>query len=138
MSTGEPLQIDGTRLHITEEAFATKRCDPYMMLRREGKMEHADIIPYFSNARMDGTRRLDAFSKTQLLKFRREVPCTATVFQLRNDFCLVCMKVDSTCYPEGGVMFLNLLLFLTLNTHRVWPLDFSCSSLLISRKGTIM
>ena len=46
VSAEETLLIDGTRLHTMKVTFATEKCGPYVLLRREGSLEHADITPY--------------------------------------------------------------------------------------------
>ena len=46
VSAGPNLVIDGTILHTMEVKFATAKCVPYMLLRKEGNFEHVDIPLY--------------------------------------------------------------------------------------------
>ena len=56
VSAGPHLVIDGKILQTMEVKFATAKCIPHMLLRKEGIFEHMDITPHFSQARSAGTK----------------------------------------------------------------------------------
>ena len=47
IEAGEPLMIKGIMLHKFKVTFATAKCVPYVLLRKQGNLQHADITPYF-------------------------------------------------------------------------------------------
>ena len=46
VSAGENLVIDDAVLQTMEVQFATAKCVSYVLLRRQGNLEHADITRY--------------------------------------------------------------------------------------------
>ena len=65
VSVGHDLVIGGTILHTMEVKFSTSKCVPYMLLRQEGNVEHVDITPYFSQARIVGSMQSNTLTKTR-------------------------------------------------------------------------
>ena len=46
VKAGLDLSVGGTNLHVMEVTYAGVQCGPNMLLRKEGKVEDADVTPY--------------------------------------------------------------------------------------------
>ena len=46
VKAGLDLSVAGTNLHVMEVTYAGVQCGPNMLLRKEGKVEDADVTPY--------------------------------------------------------------------------------------------
>ena len=46
VKAGLDLSVGGTNQHVMEVTYAGVQCGPNMLLRKEGKVEDADVTPY--------------------------------------------------------------------------------------------